>query len=179
MIARMPIAAAIGCVIAFSAETTALGQGLTPLASITTEVNLLAPDQGGQAILVPNDGWMMPVTAKADTGAWVHVGEDAIYAFKDEKPAIFSQFGVLITGASGNNIKQVELLVANDWHGPFRSLGKFTTINSRVVKTPYQEFAFPVTTARYLKVRIMADWANGSDVWLVPAAFRVTGHMAN
>ncbi len=156
---------------------SASAQRLTPLESISKEVNLLAPDQGGQAILVPSDGWLKPVSGNGDQAAGVNVGGEAIYAFKDEKPATFSKFSLLITGADPSNIKEFELLVADDWHGEFQSLGKFATLNALVVKTPYQEFTFPPTKARYLKIRILANWgACCNGVTLPP--LRLTGEIS-
>jgi hypothetical protein len=156
-------------------RTSPLAQPLTPLESISQEVNLLAPDQGGQAIIVPSDGWLKPVSGNGDQGAGVNVGEEAVYAFKDEKPATFSKFALLITGANGYNLKEFELLVADDSPtGEFRSLGKFTTFNALMVKMPYQEFAFPPTTARYLKIRALSGWGGFGSVTLPP--FRLIGH---
>ena len=59
----------------------------------------MPPDQGGQAILVPHDGWLRPLTAKPE-GPWGagKPGEEAVYAFKDEKPATFSTFSLLVPG---------------------------------------------------------------------------------
>jgi len=59
------------------------------------EVNLLAPDQGGQALVVPDDGWFKPISGDEKQFASVAAGQEAVYAFKDEKPAIFSKFSVL------------------------------------------------------------------------------------
>ena len=53
-----------------------------------------------------------------------------------------------------------ELLAADDAPtGPFRSLGHFTTQTVRLIKSPYQEFSFTETTAKYLKVKILSDHA--------------------
>jgi hypothetical protein len=156
---------------------------LTPLPSIAQEVNLLAPNQGGQAIMVPHQGWLKPLTAK-DEGPWGGgtIGEGAVYAFKDEKPTTFSSFSLLIYASDSRNIKQFELLVADDSPtGEFRSLGKFTTVNARMVKTPYQVFAFPQTTARYIKIRVLSNYGgstlDNNTVILPP--FRAMGRPPN
>jgi Sad1 / UNC-like C-terminal len=157
----------------------ALAQVLTPLPPISQEVNLLAPNQGGQAIIVPHEGWLKPLTEK-DQGPWGggSVGEEAVYAFKDEKPATFSSLSLLIYGADDRNIRQFELFAADDSPtGEFRSLGKFTTVNARMVKTFYQVFPFPQTTARYFKIRILSNyggtWGDKSKTILPP--FRLMG----
>jgi hypothetical protein len=165
-------------IISLAEEMPVLAQALTPLQSISQEVNLLAPNQGGQAIIVPHESWLKPLTAK-DEGPWGggDVGEEAVYGFKDEKPATFSSFSLLIPGTDKRNIKQFELLVADDSPtGDFRSLGKFTTVNARMVKTPYQVFAFPQTTARYIKIHILSNYG-GSQTILPP--FRVMGRAPN
>jgi hypothetical protein len=145
--------------------------------SIAKEVNLLAPDEGGQAILVPHDGWLAPVTGKGDQGAGVSIGEEAVYAFRDEKPATFSKFSLLITAANDINIREFELLVADDWKGEFRSLGKFTTIDARVVQHPYQEFTFPETNARYMKIKILSNWGHCCDAVVLPP-LQLIGHVS-
>jgi hypothetical protein len=159
---------------AISATPPAPAQMPPPIMPISPEVNLLAPNQGGQAIIVPHEGWLRPLTEK-DEGPWVlvKVGEEAVYAFKDEKPATFSGFALLIPGTRDDNIKQFEVLAADESPtGEFRSLGKFTTINARIVKSPYQVFSFPQTTARYIKIRILSSY--GSRDTILPP-FRLMG----
>jgi hypothetical protein len=161
----------------------ALAQVLTPLPSMGQEVNLLAPNQGGQAIIVPHQGWLKPLTEKEE-GPWGggSVGEEAVYAFKDEKPATFSSFSLLVYAADTRNIRQFELLVADDSPtGEFRSLGKFTTVNARMVKNPYQEFAFPQTTARYIKIRILSNYGGsyGNSSTTILSPFRLAGRAQN
>ena len=39
----------------------------------------------------------------------------------------------------------------------YASIGKFDTQNLRLFKSPYQEFRFPPVTAKYLKVRSLAN----------------------
>jgi hypothetical protein len=122
------------------------------------EVNLLAADQGGQALVVPTDEWFKPISGNEAIYASVSVNQEAVYGFKDEKPATFSKFSVLITGASGSNPKQIELLAANDSPtGTFRSIGILETVNAKIVKSPYQELSFSETTARYVKIKILAS----------------------
>src|ERR1700687_5149911 len=133
----------------------------TPSATPTpTELNLLSPAQGGQLLAAPNDN-VRSVTTGNDkdlTGfsACGGVPFDLMYAFKDEKPATFSKFEMLIP-SSGQWVQDFELLAADDSpSGTYRSLGKFTVQNMRMIKSPYQEFPFAETTAKYLKVRILS-----------------------
>lgn len=122
-------------------------------------VNLLAPSQGGQAIVVPNDEWLKPINGKDDNFAGnVLVGQEAVYAFKNEKPAAFWKFAVLISATNGGNPKEIEVLAGDSPTGTFRSLGKFPILNVKMVKSPFQEFAFPKTTARYVKIKLLANY---------------------
>jgi hypothetical protein len=125
------------------------------------DVNLLAADQGGQALVVPNDGWFKPISGKEDDSAKVYEGQEAVYAFKDEKSAVFSKFSVLITGESRSNPKQIELMVADDSPtGAFRSVGILNIVNAKIVKSPYQELSFIETKAKYVKIKILATHWN-------------------
>jgi len=127
------------------------------------EVNLLAPDQGGQALVVPNDSWFKPISGKEDESAKVYAGHEAVYGFKDEGPAIFSKFAVLITEQSSSNPKQIEILVADDSAtGTFRSIAQLNVVNAKIVKSPYQEVSFTPTTAKYVKVRVLAGYTCGN-----------------
>ena len=131
------------------------------------EINLLAADQGGQALVVPNDEWFKPISGKEGEGASVGVGQEAVYAFKDEKPAKFSKFSTLITAASDSNAKQIELLVANDSPtGTFRSVGILNVYNAKLVKSPYQELSFDETAAKYVKIKLLAAYGCCGGIWL-------------
>jgi hypothetical protein len=123
------------------------------------EINLLAASEGGQALIVPNDEWFKPISGKEDDYAKVFAGQWAVYAFKDEKPAVFSKFSVLIIGQSSSNPKQIELLVANDsLTGTFQSVGQLNVVNAKMVKSPYQELSFRQTTAKYVKIQILEGY---------------------
>jgi hypothetical protein len=127
------------------------------------DINLLAADQGGQALVVPNDEWFKPISGNETVYAGVGVNQEAVYAFMDEKPAAFSKFSVLIPGQSGYNPKQIELLVADDSPtGTFRSVGIVETVNAKIVKSPYQELSFSETTAKYVKIKILASHGGGN-----------------
>jgi hypothetical protein len=121
------------------------------------EINLPAADQGGQAIVVPNDEWFKPISGKEGDSASIGSGQEAVYAFKDEKPAKFSKFSVLITAESGSNPKQIELLVTDGSPtGTFRSVGILDVFNAKLVKSPYQEMTFSETTAKYVKIKMLS-----------------------
>jgi hypothetical protein len=133
------------------------------------QINLLDSKNGGQVIIAPDDLWIETIDGKeGPAGAkqrfgdviFAHLfqpGEETIFAFKDEQPATFATFMVLIPRA-GKNLKEFALHVADESPtGPFRSIGKFSTVNSRHVKNKgYQEFKFSPVTAKYLKVTLLS-----------------------
>jgi hypothetical protein len=123
----------------------------------SSSINLLDPKNGGQVVVTTSDRWLRTIDSEGG-GTQLAVDEWAVYAFKDERPATFDAFAVLIPD-SGNNVKEFELLTGNDSPtGEFSSIGKFTTMNVLFVKSPYQEFKFPPVTAKYFKVQILSGW---------------------
>lgn len=130
----------------------------TPAQSAT---NLLSAENGGHVVVATNDRW--PYAIDGDEKNWQYidigvVGSWAVYGFKDEKPARFDTFKVLILGTESWNLKDFELLAGNDSPtGKFESIGKFQTQNVRFFKDPYQEFKFPPVKAKYLKVKVISS----------------------
>lgn len=133
-----------------------------PVAIAGEPVNLLAPANGGEVVVAPHERWSVLIDGDDATYAYVDEGE-GVFGFKDGRPATFDRFAILIPSTSPNNPRQFELLVADELSGPYRSIGKFTTQNVRVMKQPYQEFALPPTRARYLKLRFLENF-QGSTV---------------
>jgi hypothetical protein len=124
-------------------------------------MNLLAAENGGHVIVATNDQWSYAIDGDEKNWQYVDigvVGSWAVYGFKDQKPASFDTFKVLILGAESWNLKEFELLAGNDSPtGKFESIGKFQTQNVRFFKDPYQEFRFPPVTARYLKIKVISS----------------------
>ena len=83
---------------------------------------------------------------------------EAALAFEDGKSSTFSKVPILIA-SPGGWLKDFELLAADDSPaGTFRSLGKLTTQNGSMIKSPYQEFAFRKTLAKYVKRKIQGNY---------------------
>jgi len=124
-------------------------------------MNLLSAENGGHVVVATNDHW--PYTIDGDEKNWQYIdigiaGSWAVYGFKDDKPATFNTFKVLILGSENWNLKEFELLAGNDSPtGKFESIGKFQTENVRFFKDPYQEFKFSSVKARYLKVKVISS----------------------
>jgi hypothetical protein len=127
----------------------------------SSATNLLAAENGGHVIVATNDQWRYAIDG--DEKSWQYidigvVGSWAVYGFKDDKPASFDRFRVLILGSESWNLKEFELLAGNDSPtGQFESIGKFQTQNMRFYEDPYQEFKFAPVKARYLKVKVLSS----------------------
>jgi hypothetical protein len=124
-------------------------------------MNLLSAENGGHVIVATNDHWLAAIDGDEKNWQYIDIGlagSWAVYGFKDDKPASFDRFKVLILGAESWNLKEFELLAGNDSPtGKFEPIGKFQTQNIRFFKDPYQEFSFPPVKARYLKVKVISS----------------------
>jgi hypothetical protein len=141
-----------------------------------TRTNLLAQANGGEVLVAPNDLWLGTNDGKEDRLTWFATDSEAVYGFKDERPATFDTFSVLIPASSPYNLKDFELLVGNDSPtGTFRSIGRFSTLNVKLMRTPYQEFKFDPVTAKYLKVKLLLphSGSQGNEIHLFE--FRLMG----
>jgi len=121
-------------------------------------VNLLAYDNGGRIVAASNDEWTKAIDGNEGSVAIV-MGE-AVFAFLDEREALFDTFTVLVSAAGDIYLRDFELLTGNESPmGGFESLGTFRTRNIKLFKAPYQEFTFAAVRAKYLKVRAIANHA--------------------
>jgi hypothetical protein len=149
-----------------SSEPQAAGQSPPAAKPRAAAINLLSQENGGHVVAATNDRWVY--TIDGDEKNWQYldvglVGAWAVYAFKDEKPATFDTFKVLILESASWNVNEFELLAGNESAtGKFESLGKFHTQNIRFFKDPYQEFNFSPVTARFFKVRVLSSHGFGS-----------------
>jgi hypothetical protein len=142
---------------AFREAVSAVQADVVAAPAAPATVNLIAAERGGQVLLADQELWLRTIDGdEARVAPFFFEGERAVFAFQGERRATFDRFAMLIPGASGNNPKEFALGVADDSpRGPFRSLGRFTTQNVRLLANPYQEFTFPETTARYLEVELL------------------------
>ena len=155
-------------------------QGMTGLTTALTQVaqkaaepdtNILAQRNGGVLLAAPNDEWIK-LNDSAEERATTYSG-GGVWAFRDGKPATFDTFEVLIPAADGYNLREFELLVGDEGPlGTFRSIGKFSTQNMKMMQSPYQKFTFAPVTARYLKVVLLSDHGGG---YIASHEFRVQG----
>jgi VWA domain-containing protein len=155
-------------------------QGMTGLTTALAQVaqkakepdnNILAQRNGGLLLAAPNDEWIK-LNDSAEDRATTY-GGGGVWAFRDGKPATFDTFEVLIPGKDQYNLKDFELFVGDDGPlGTFRSIGKFSTQNMKMMQAPYQKFTFAPVTARYLKVVLATDHGGG---YIASYEFRVQG----
>lgn len=138
--------------------------------------NILAISNGGQLLVAPGDWWNAANDEKEDI---VDVGypekqPEAVFAFKDEKPATFDRFAILVNAQAETNVREFELFAGDDSPtGTFRSIGKFTAQNAKMLKSPYQDFKFEPVTAKYLKVKLLSNYGNCCHMHI--AEFKVVG----
>ena len=167
------------------ALTAALGQvrqqiaqapAAAPAAPPPEEFNLLAAKNGGQVLAAPEASWSEVLSGKENDWVGVYPGNEGVFAFKDEGAAKFDKFAMLIPNA-GAWVKDFELLAADELAGPYRSLGQFSTQNLRMLKTPYQEFKFAETTARYLKIKVISGHARTTGGWHLLPQVQLVGKL--
>jgi hypothetical protein len=132
-------------------------------ATSANDVNLLAPEEGGQLLAAPSESWRKITSGKEDDWIEIRTGtdadSDAVYAFKDKKPARFHKLTVLISGSNDYNPKDVDVLAGNEGpKGSFAPVGKCTLTNRLLFETRYQECELPPTTARYVKLKVLSSY---------------------
>jgi hypothetical protein len=135
------------------------GPSPSPVASQQGEIDLLAPAQGGHLLAAPSAGWEKVISGNEADTVTVSGGDAGVFSFLDDKPAQFWKFALLVPGSDSANIKDFELFAGNDTvTGSFQSIGKFTVQNLLLVRTPYQEFNFPKTTAKYFEIKVFTTY---------------------
>lgn len=122
--------------------------------------DILAAKNGGTLVYAPNDNWATINTEEFKRPSYSGEG---VWSFKDGKPATFERIEVQIDKANDYNLKDFEVLAADEVGGPFRSLGSFTTLDAKVMPEGWQAFTFPKTTTKFVKV-IFKTYHNGGYI---------------
>ena len=145
------------------ATATAGSSARTPAAPARGRLNLLSSANGGHLMAAPDKSWQHAIDDDDENWQYIQAGNgDGVYAFRNEQPATFDTFRMLITDTSPLNIKEFELLAGNESPlGAFDSIGTFQTRNIRLYPSQWQEFTFPAVRARYLKVHVISAWDSG------------------
>ena len=113
-------------------------------------------------IVASGDDWLWTIDGKTafnQISYGLASQSEAVYAFKDEKPATVEMFTMYIDGTGDANVKEFELFVASDSPiGPFDSIGKFQTQNVKLYRTPFQEFPLQPVKAKYMKIKLHSSY---------------------
>jgi hypothetical protein len=124
-------------------------------------VNLLAADAGGEMVLASSEGWLKTIDGEPDTAHYGQAGEQAVFAFRDGRPATFDTFASFIPATSHANVREFELFSGNDSAtGRFDSIAVVVTENVRIIRKPFQEFQLPRVTAKFVKIRALKPHDN-------------------
>jgi len=92
-------------------------------------------------------------TDRENTGATLTIG------FKGGKSATIERCAWWIDATYPGNVKDFELSVSNESPtAGFKSIGTFTTQNIRLLKDPFQEFAFSPVRARFVKWKPLTNY---------------------
>jgi hypothetical protein len=137
-------------------------------------LNLIAKANGGHLVASPGPTWETAIDRDSDNWCatcsveWGYLtsnmGDEGVFAFRDERPATFDTFTMLVQEARAWNVHEFELFAGNDSPlGRFERIGKFEVKNVRL-SPPWQAFTFPPTTAKYLKVRILSVFSGAASI---------------
>jgi len=152
--------------------------GAAPAVS-ANDINLLAPEHGGQLLSAPSESWRKITSGQEDEWIEIRTGADAdaVYAFKDKKPARFHKLAVLIVGSNDYNPKEIEILAGDEGpNGSFRSVGKCALTNRLLFETRYQECELTLTTARFVKLKFVSSYH--FNAWAHIPQVRLVGRLA-
>ncbi|MGE3773185.1 MAG: TIR domain-containing protein [Gammaproteobacteria bacterium] len=129
-------------------------------------IDLLTAEAGGHLVVASSASWNKLIDGNTDTYGWADSGA-GVFAFRDERAATIDGVAVFIGMSDDNNVREFELFAGNDAPtGPFTSIGRFTTQNLRVMRDPWQSFAFTPVTARYVKLTALSNHAGGNAVYI-------------
>jgi len=122
----------------------------------TNLVNLALESNGGEVLAASYEGLTALVDGKVDNSVGAGGGE-MVVGFKGGRSAIVEKVTWFIKGTSDYNVKEFEILVSNESPtSGFKSVGKFTTQNIKLLKTSHQEFNFTPVKARYIKWKALS-----------------------
>ena len=129
-------------------------------------------------MVAPNDAWQAANDEKEavlDSYSLVK-GSEGVFGFRDDRPAKFDTFAVLVSAARARNVKEIELLMGDEGPtGQFRAVATCTFQNAKLLRSPYQECKFEPVTARFLKVKVVSTY--GSDNYFNMEEWQLFGQM--
>jgi hypothetical protein len=118
--------------------------------------NLLDPEEGGKLVIANEDAWRQVMERKLQTAVIGNHGF-AVFAFRDEKPALIDTVAVYVESTSRYNLKELAVYASDQSEtGPFRKIAVLTVPNYRNMRAPLHEFKVDPFTARYVKVELLS-----------------------
>jgi hypothetical protein len=132
------------------------------------EHNLLLTSRGGTIVRSEDySRWKNSILGVDGSYSWVSMGDDVIFSFKNGRTASFSRFGLLLPDTLPQSVQKFELQIADNFEGPYTSIGVFTTKNILSQKVGdvmweslYQEYSFDEVTAKYVKFVLVSNYGN-------------------
>jgi len=131
----------------------------------TGRTNLLDPEEGGKLVLASEESWKHVMERKLGSNV-IGTHGFAVFAFRDEKPAMIDGVGVFVEGTDRSNLKELTVYASDQSEtGPFRKVASLTLPNYRNMRAPFHEFKVDPFTARYVKIELVSwqssDGPNG------------------
>ena len=147
---------------------TGAGAGQVPQSQVTRQappatgaafaepVNLLDTDAGARLIAANEQTWKRLFSGTL-TSTVVSRNGFAVLAVAGDKPARFDTLGVFVDYTSGDNIKELAILISTaSAEGPFVKVAQVTLPNYRNMEKPLHELRFPAVEARFVKIQVVS-----------------------
>lgn len=147
--------------------------------ALPKDTNLAAPENGGGVVLA-SDPKLIQMIEEGNSGKHVYVpsGSEVVVHFREKKVMELSKIAVPIYQTQSNNLRRFEVLVSTESPtSGFSSAGTFETQNVAFIANPYQEFILEPAKARYLKLKALSFWNDGT--WGYLYALKVYGKEAS
>lgn len=137
-------------------------------------IDVFAQQNGANLIYAPNAKWAGINRGKPETFATkrrpTYRGE-AVWSFKGGKSVTINKAKVMINGRDKYNLRTFEILTSDALVGPYKSLGEFTTTNTRFLQSGgWQHFPLPKTTAHFVKIKFInsyGSYVGGNAIQLI------------
>ncbi|NKB19546.1 MAG: VWA domain-containing protein [Alphaproteobacteria bacterium] len=136
-------------------------------------IDVFAQNNGAKLVYAPNWKWRginQESPEKFASKRRPTYGGEGVWSFKDGKSVTINKAKVMVNGRDKYNLRTFEILTADELAGPYKSLGKFTTFNARVLPDGWQHFSLPETTAHFVKLKLLnsyGSYVGGNAIQLI------------
>ena len=135
-------------------------KGQAPANGAAAATNLLDPEQGGKLVIASENNWKDVMQRDLRTTVIGSHGF-AVFAFRDEKPAVVEAVAAYVESTHGRNLKEIAVYAADQSEtGPFRKVAQVTLPNYRNMRAPLHEIKVEPFTGRYVKLELVS-WQEG------------------